>query len=115
MQELPIPQACGQILGYEVTLSYNNGTVLPVKVSTVRTSNQLVCDGMQCYLNSSLKDVSSVSVSAYNAYGASVPAYLTVPVPGISCPDCHKSKERFVSVAIFIKHPKTKSSLLVWG
>lgn len=84
-----------------------------MNVSTDGQSGQLVCDGMKCYLMSSLKDVSSVSVSAYNARGATVPAHLALLGPSISCPDCHKSKQHFVLVAIFSKHLTPKSSLLV--
>lgn len=84
-----------------------------VNVSTDGRSSQLVCDGMKCYLNSSLKAVSSVSVSAYNAHNATVPAYLAMAVQGISCLNCHKSKEHFVSMAIFTEHPTPKDRLLV--
>ncbi|XP_041813929.1 interleukin 12 receptor, beta 2a, like [Chelmon rostratus] len=80
-KRLPASQACGRILGYEVKLSYNNGTVL-VNVSTAEPKGQLVCDEMQCHFTSSLKDASSVSVSAYNAHGATVPSYLAMPVSG---------------------------------
>lgn len=85
IQRLPASQACGRILGYEVKLSYNNGTVL-VNVSTAEPKGQLVCDEMQCHFTSSLKDASSVSVSAYNAHGATVPSYLAMPVSGIVFP-----------------------------
>ncbi|XP_026216095.1 interleukin 12 receptor, beta 2a, like [Anabas testudineus] len=93
-KKLPKSQTCGLILGYDVRLTYNNGTVMLMNVSTDGQSGQLVCDGMKCYLMSSLKDVSSVSVSAYNARGATVPAHLALLGPSISCPDCHKSKEK---------------------
>nr|XP_020472020.1 interleukin-6 receptor subunit beta-like isoform X1 [Monopterus albus]XP_020472021.1 interleukin-6 receptor subunit beta-like isoform X1 [Monopterus albus]XP_020472022.1 interleukin-6 receptor subunit beta-like isoform X1 [Monopterus albus] len=78
-KKLPISQACGLIQVYEVRLSYNNGTAKLVNVSVDEPSSQLVCDEMQCYLNSSLKDVSSVTASAYNAHGATVPTYVAMP------------------------------------
>lgn len=93
IQKLPLSEACGHILGYEVKLSKTNGTV-SVNVSTAELGGQLVCDEMQCHLNSSLKDVLSASVSAYNTHGASEPSYLSSPIiQGISCPDCHKYME----------------------
>ncbi|XP_031168540.1 interleukin 12 receptor, beta 2a, like isoform X1 [Sander lucioperca] len=79
---LPISQACGLILGYEVRLSYNNGTAVLVNMSTAEPRGRLLCDEMQCHFTFSLKDVSSVSVSAYNAHGATVPSYLPMPIPG---------------------------------
>ncbi|KAM7372109.1 hypothetical protein PAMP_009303 [Pampus punctatissimus] len=66
------------ILGYKVELSGNNGTVL-VNLSTAKPCDLLVCDEKQCYLNSSLVDVLSASVTAYNAYGSTVASYLTIP------------------------------------
>ncbi|XP_065820879.1 interleukin 12 receptor, beta 2a, like [Labrus bergylta] len=80
-KELPPPLACGLILGYDVRLSYINRTVKSVNLSTAEPSRGLlVCEEMQCQFNSSLKDVASVTVSAYNRHGASVPSYLSVPV-----------------------------------
>ncbi|XP_060883067.1 interleukin 12 receptor, beta 2a, like [Labrus mixtus] len=80
-KELPPPLACGLILGYEVRLSYINRTVKSVNLSTAEPRRGLlVCEEMQCQFNSSLKDVASVSVSAYNRHGASVPSNLSVPV-----------------------------------
>ncbi|XP_070778526.1 interleukin 12 receptor, beta 2a, like [Enoplosus armatus] len=81
-KRLPISRACRLILGYEVRLSYNNGTAVLVNVSTAEPRGQLVCDEMQCHFTSSLKDVSSVNVSAYNAHGATVPSYLAMQIPG---------------------------------
>uniref|UniRef100_UPI0037E7C83A interleukin 12 receptor, beta 2a, like n=1 Tax=Semicossyphus pulcher TaxID=241346 RepID=UPI0037E7C83A len=81
-KKLPQFQACGLILGYEVRLSYNDGTAVSVNTSTAEPSDLLVCEGMQCHFNSSLKDGSSVNVLAYNPYGASVPSYLSVPITG---------------------------------
>ncbi|KAM6965905.1 interleukin 12 receptor, beta 2a, like [Tautogolabrus adspersus] len=78
-KELPPLQACRLILGYEVRLSYKNSTVKLVNVSTAEPRGLLVCEEMQCQFNSSLKDVSSVSVSAYNRHGGTVPSYLSVP------------------------------------
>lgn len=97
IQKLPISQACGVILGYEVKLFDNNSTLKLVNVSTAESCGQLF-DEMKCLFNSSLKGVSSVSVSAFNAHGATVPSHLDMQTPGMSCPDCHKSKEGFVSV-----------------
>ncbi|XP_032394305.1 interleukin 12 receptor, beta 2a, like isoform X1 [Etheostoma spectabile] len=81
-KKLPTSQACGLILGYEVTLSHNNGTAVLVNMSTAEPRGLLLCDEMQCHSTLSLKDVSSVSVSAYNARGATVPSYLAMPIPG---------------------------------
>lgn len=78
-------QACGLILAYEVKLSYSNGSAAVVNVSTAEPGGQLVCDSMQCYLTS--KGASSVSVSAYNAHGPTMPSYLTLQAEGIKCPD----------------------------
>ncbi|XP_036943815.1 interleukin 12 receptor, beta 2a, like [Acanthopagrus latus] len=80
-KKLPVSQACGLILGYEVRLSYKNGTTVVVNGSMAERYG-MWCDEVQCRFNSSLKDASSVSVSAYNAHGATVPSYLTLPVPG---------------------------------
>ncbi|KAI9523347.1 hypothetical protein NQZ68_028371, partial [Dissostichus eleginoides] len=76
-----LPPTCGLILGYEARLSYNNGTLVLLNVSTAEPKGLLVCEEIQCHLTSSLKDVSSVNVSAYNAQGATVPSYLTLPIP----------------------------------
>nr|XP_057905419.1 interleukin 12 receptor, beta 2a, like isoform X2 [Doryrhamphus excisus] len=81
-KKLPISQARGHILVYEVMLLSNHGTVVLVNVSTAELKGRLVCDEMQCYLNSSLKSVSSVSISAYNAQGATKPSYLAIPIQG---------------------------------
>lgn len=91
IQSLPVSQACGLILGYEIRLSYSYGTAVLVNVSTARPRGQVVCDEMQCHFTSSIKDASSVSVSAYNAHGATAPSYLSMPVPGIFLPEkcCH--------------------------
>ncbi|XP_063759627.1 interleukin 12 receptor, beta 2a, like isoform X2 [Eleginops maclovinus] len=77
-----LPPTCGLILGYEVKLSYNNGTLEFLNVSTAEPKGLLVCEEIQCHLTSSLKDLSSVSVSAYNAQGATEPSNLTLPMPG---------------------------------
>lgn len=63
-----------------------------MNVSAEGPSSQLVCDGMLCYLSTSLKDVSSVSASVFNSQGGTVPAHLAMPVLGVSYLDCHKSK-----------------------
>ncbi|KAK2833571.1 hypothetical protein Q5P01_017460 [Channa striata] len=81
-KKLPVSQTCGVILGYNVRLSFGNGTEMLVNVSTAEPSSQLVCDEMQCYLNSSLKDVLSFRVSAYNSHGATEASQLFMPDPG---------------------------------
>uniref|UniRef100_A0A8C4IT24 Fibronectin type-III domain-containing protein n=1 Tax=Dicentrarchus labrax TaxID=13489 RepID=A0A8C4IT24_DICLA len=80
---LPMSQACDLILGYEVKLFYPNGTTVLVNVSIAEPRGQLVCDETRCHLNSSLKDATSVNVSAYNALGATEPSKLTLAIPGI--------------------------------
>ncbi|XP_029015849.1 interleukin 12 receptor, beta 2a, like [Betta splendens] len=80
LKKLPVSQTCGTVLKYEIKLSYKNATVLPLNVSAEGPSSQLVCDGMLCYLNTSLKDVSSVSASVFNSHGGTVPAYIAMPV-----------------------------------
>ena len=82
IQTLPLSQACGAIVGYEVTLFYNNSTW-----TLLNLSHADLCNEMQCRLTSSLKDVSSVSASALNSRGATAPSHLAVPTQGISCPD----------------------------
>lgn len=81
-KNLSISQACGLILGYEIRVSYNNGTVEPMNVSTAEPNSQFVYNETKWRLTSSLKDVSSVSVSAYNALGATVPSCLLMPITG---------------------------------
>lgn len=83
-QTLPVSQACGFILGYEIKLSYSNGTTLSVNVSTAEPRSQLMCAGTQCCFNSSIEEVTSVSVSAYNAHGGTTPSYLNMPTSGIN-------------------------------
>lgn len=95
-QKLPKSQECCLILGYEVKLEFCNGTLMLMNLSTVGSNSQLVCDGMQCYLSSSLKNVSSISISAYNDHGATEPSHLAMPVQKTSCKDCHQGKESFV-------------------
>ncbi|XP_074513020.1 interleukin 12 receptor, beta 2a, like isoform X2 [Sebastes fasciatus] len=80
-KRLPISQARGVILGYGVKLLYNNDTVKVVNVSTAESNCWLV-EETQCHFTTSLKDASLVSVSAYNALGATVPSSLAMPVPG---------------------------------
>ncbi|XP_034395332.1 interleukin 12 receptor, beta 2a, like isoform X2 [Cyclopterus lumpus] len=79
-KKLPVSQAHGRILGYEVRLSYNNNVL--VTVTPVQPMGYVACEEMQCHFTSPLKDVASVSVSAYNACGATVPSYLAMPIPG---------------------------------
>ncbi|XP_035471460.2 interleukin 12 receptor, beta 2a, like isoform X1 [Scophthalmus maximus] len=79
---LPMSRACGVILGYEVTLFHNDGTPVLLNFSTSEPRDKLLCHEMQCHLTSSLKDVSSVNVSAFNAWGVTVPSHLALPAPG---------------------------------
>ncbi|XP_042360621.1 interleukin 12 receptor, beta 2a, like [Plectropomus leopardus] len=81
-KRLPISQACGLILGYEVRLSYSNYAEVLVNLSTSEPGGQLVCSETQCRFNSSIKAISTASVSAYNTHGATEPSYLAVPIPG---------------------------------
>ncbi|XP_054463478.1 interleukin 12 receptor, beta 2a, like isoform X2 [Anoplopoma fimbria] len=81
-KKLPISQAHGLILGYEVRLSYSNRAPVLENVSTAEPKDQLACEETHCHFTSSLKDISSVSVSAYNSRGATVPSYLATPIPG---------------------------------
>ncbi|KAG8007039.1 Leukemia inhibitory factor receptor, partial [Nibea albiflora] len=81
-KRLPMHRACGFIRGYEVRLYYNNNTVKLVNVSTAEPEGRLACNETQCRFTSSLTDVSSISVSAYNAHGATEPSKLVVPVSG---------------------------------
>ncbi|XP_029912967.1 interleukin 12 receptor, beta 2a, like isoform X2 [Myripristis murdjan] len=78
-KKLPRKQARGHILGYEVKLSYSNASSELVNISTAEPSGQLVCGQLQCHLNSSLKGVAAVTVSAYNAHCATSPAHLAIP------------------------------------
>nr|XP_040046419.1 interleukin 12 receptor, beta 2a, like [Gasterosteus aculeatus aculeatus] len=72
-KELPKAQARGHIRGYRVRLSHN----APVEVNMSTD-----CEKKICRFRSPLKDVSSVSVSAYNACGATSPSSLALPTPG---------------------------------
>ncbi|KAM4717096.1 interleukin 12 receptor, beta 2a, like isoform 2-T2 [Anableps anableps] len=80
-KNLSISQARGYILGYEVTVLYNNGTVQLINVFTDNSSSLFVYDEMKWRLTSSMKDVSSVNVSAYNALGATKASPLHMPTP----------------------------------
>uniref|UniRef100_A0A1A8DRP1 Interleukin 12 receptor, beta 2a, like n=1 Tax=Nothobranchius kadleci TaxID=1051664 RepID=A0A1A8DRP1_NOTKA len=81
-KNLSISEARGFILGYQVTVSYSNGTVKHINVSTVDPSSVWAYDEMKWYLTSSLKRVSSVYVSAYNSIGTGNASHLVVPEPG---------------------------------
>ncbi|XP_075994855.1 interleukin 12 receptor, beta 2a, like isoform X3 [Genypterus blacodes] len=76
-------QACGRILGYEVSLTYSDGTAMLVNLTIAEPSSQLVCEETRCHFNSSLSDV-SVNVSAYSTHGATLPAGLAMPTAGNS-------------------------------
>ncbi|XP_068605903.1 interleukin 12 receptor, beta 2a, like, partial [Brachionichthys hirsutus] len=81
-KSLPISQACGVILGYEVRLLYQNGAAALVNVSVAEPKDQLLCDERKCCFSAALKDASSASVSAHNAHGATGPSYFAVPLSG---------------------------------
>ncbi|CAN9505703.1 unnamed protein product [Ophioblennius macclurei] len=81
-KDLPPSQALGKILAYEVRISYNNDIPALINVSTINPSSEFVHDGKKWYLTSPLRDVSSVSVSAYNELGATSPSFLPLPLKG---------------------------------
>ncbi|XP_077590553.1 interleukin-6 receptor subunit beta-like isoform X2 [Stigmatopora nigra] len=81
-KKISLSQANGRILGYEIKQSSQHSRSELLNVSIAEPRNLLVCDEQQCYLNTSLKNVSSASVSAYNAHGATVHSYLAIPAPG---------------------------------
>lgn len=54
-------------------------------VTPVQPLGRVACEEMQCPFTFPLKDAASVSVSAYNTHGATVPSYLAMPIPGINC------------------------------
>ncbi|XP_007562989.1 interleukin 12 receptor, beta 2a, like [Poecilia formosa] len=81
-KNLSISQARGYILGYEITVFYNNRTEQLIHVSTHNPSSLFVYDELKWRLTSSLKNVSSFSVSAYNALGATKTSRLPRPIPG---------------------------------
>uniref|UniRef100_A0A3P9IXX4 Interleukin 12 receptor, beta 2a, like n=1 Tax=Oryzias latipes TaxID=8090 RepID=A0A3P9IXX4_ORYLA len=76
-------QARGVILGYVATRVYANGTEKQTNVSTKTSSPLWVQDGRIWRLTSSLKDVSSVTISAYNALGATDPSGLVLQALGV--------------------------------
>ncbi|XP_077475088.1 interleukin 12 receptor, beta 2a, like isoform X2 [Stigmatopora argus] len=80
--KISLSQANGRILGYEIKQSSKHSRTELLNVSIAEPRNLLVCDEDQCYLNSSLQSLSSASVSAYNAHGATVHSYLAIPAPG---------------------------------
>ncbi|XP_014327005.1 interleukin-12 receptor subunit beta-2-like [Xiphophorus maculatus] len=81
-KNLSISQARGYILRYEITVFNINGTKQLINVFTDNPSSLFVYDEMKWRLISSLKDVSSVSVSAYNALGATKASCLPRQRPG---------------------------------
>ncbi|XP_041673064.1 interleukin 12 receptor, beta 2a, like [Cheilinus undulatus] len=81
-KKLPPSQACGSILGYEVRLSFKNSPSVLVN-TTDKPGGLMVCKEAQCHFNSSWKDISSASVSAFNCHGGSVPSYLSLALTGI--------------------------------
>ncbi|XP_030590717.1 interleukin 12 receptor, beta 2a, like [Archocentrus centrarchus] len=81
-KNLSISQARGFILGYELRLSYSSGPASLINVSTTEPSSQYVHDKMKWHLTYPLKDVSSVSISAYSTLGATKPSVLVIPSAG---------------------------------
>lgn len=77
---LPMSKACGQVLGYNLGLYFNNGTHVAFNES-VNASVRLVCRELHCFYNFSLKNVKSVSINAYNALGVTPPSHLGIQVP----------------------------------
>uniref|UniRef100_A0A3Q0RLQ6 Fibronectin type-III domain-containing protein n=1 Tax=Amphilophus citrinellus TaxID=61819 RepID=A0A3Q0RLQ6_AMPCI len=71
--------ARGFILGYELRVSYSSGPASLINVSTTEPSSQYVHDKMKWHLTYPLKDVSSVSISAYSTLGATKPSVLVIP------------------------------------
>lgn len=68
-QRLPVSQACGFILGYEITLNSAR-----FNVSSAEPENELNCSEVWCRF--AVERSASVSVSAYNAQGATKPSVL---------------------------------------
>lgn len=67
---------CGSILEYEITLvSSNTMNSTKFNVSSANPK-KIICDEVQCHYNFSVERSRFVSVSAYNAYGATTPSYL---------------------------------------
>ncbi|XP_008415119.1 interleukin 12 receptor, beta 2a, like [Poecilia reticulata] len=81
-KNLSISQARGYILGYEIAVFYNNRTEQLINVSMGNPSSLFVYDEMKWRLTSSLKNVSSFSISAYNALGATKTSRLPRPISG---------------------------------
>lgn len=81
-KNLSISQARGFILGYELRVSKSSGSASLINVSTTEPSSQYVHDKTKWRLTYPLKDVSSVSISAYNALGATEPSVLVIPSAG---------------------------------
>ncbi|XP_017277263.1 interleukin 12 receptor, beta 2a, like [Kryptolebias marmoratus] len=81
-KNLSLSQALGFILGFEVRISYGNGTERLINVSAVNSGSLWAYDEGKWRLTTSLEDVSSVSVSAYNALGATNATHLFIPEPG---------------------------------
>ncbi|KAJ0057980.1 hypothetical protein NL108_007195 [Boleophthalmus pectinirostris] len=79
-KKLPMSEARGHILGYNLTLYCNNGTTVTLNESAAE-SVSLICTEVQCYHNSSLKGVKSVSINAYNALGMTPSSHLTIQTP----------------------------------
>ncbi|XP_029945102.1 LOW QUALITY PROTEIN: interleukin 12 receptor, beta 2a, like [Salarias fasciatus] len=81
-KSLPPAQARGVILGYEVRISDDKDTPALINVSATDPSRKFVYDGKKWRSTKPLKNVSSVSVSAYNALGATSPSFLPLSLKG---------------------------------
>ncbi|XP_067089290.1 interleukin 12 receptor, beta 2a, like [Osmerus mordax] len=88
MWKLPPPPVVHG-LRYVVTVSYTNGTVEIVNVSTTVDGGRSGCKGKQCHLRSSLLGVSGVHVSAQTSHGATEPTSLALPTLGVQGQEPH--------------------------
>lgn len=89
LQSLSDSQARGFIRAYNLTVFYSNGSEL--QMSTAEPNRQYVHEIVEqlCsngttkwFLNATLKDVSSVSIIAYNSKGATKESFLTISTTG---------------------------------
>ncbi|XP_061568462.1 interleukin 12 receptor, beta 2a, like isoform X2 [Cololabis saira] len=79
-KNLSISQGRGLILVYEISIIYSDDNVKQMNVSALESSSLSAYNETMWRLSSSLKDVSTVSVSAYNALGATNATHLVVPL-----------------------------------
>ncbi|XP_028312123.1 interleukin-6 receptor subunit beta-like [Gouania willdenowi] len=81
-KRLPASLARGPVLTYEITLLYMNGSIEQMNASTANSSRHFASGEEMWFLRSPLKNVSSVSVTAFNSFGATAPAFLAMPLTG---------------------------------